>query len=161
MTRDYVTNSDNLTEIERRNIEQVHRWAAAYQMPGGSAQQLVDEIYADSPEVVSVLTDTWVARAGTSKQAWRDAEIRLTGLVVERRVVFNALHAAGNVVTIEANIEQKLSDGSKRGWPFAAVLYFDDNGRIQRDHTYMMPPPYQHEFAEAAERLATDSPENP
>lgn len=157
MSRDYVTDCDNLTDTERRNIEQVHRWAAAYQKPGGSAQVLVDEIYADSPDVVAVLTDTWVARAGISKQAWRDTELKLSTLVVERKVVFKALHATGNVVTMEADIEQKLSDGSNRGWPFATVLYFDETGRIQRDHTYMLPTPYHHEFDVAAGRLAAET----
>lgn len=151
MNQSYVTDHENLSDTERRNIEHVHHWAAAYKLPGGSPGRLVDEIYSENPEVVSVLTDTHVARAGESKHAWRAAEFQTANLVKARRVLFDALHAATNVVTVEGRIEQHLEDGTVRGWPFAAVLYFDADGRIFRDHTYMLPPPHQHEFERAAE----------
>ena len=153
----YITQYERLSEVERRNIEQVHRWAAAYQMPGGSPAELVDEIYADEPVVVSVLTDTHVVPAGSSKQAWKNAEMKTATQVLMRKVVFVALHACGPTVTVEGRIEQSLEDGSARGWPFAAVLYFDHDGRIQRDHTYMLPPPHQKEFDTAAAQAAAEN----
>ena len=155
MNKNNVSNFVNLSATELRNIEQVQGWAAAYSVPGGSATQLVDAYYSEAPEVISVLTDTHVARKGLSKKAWRDAELRTHKLVTSRRIVFAALHACGAVVTVEGRIEQLLKDGTKRDWPFAAVLFFDATGRIERDHTYMMPPPHQREFELAAELLSS------
>jgi hypothetical protein len=57
-----------LSLVEQRNVEQLEAWAIACTVPGGSAARLVDEVYADQPEVVSVLTGTYVARVGLSKR---------------------------------------------------------------------------------------------
>jgi hypothetical protein len=41
-------------------------------------------------------------------------------------------------------------EGEKRGWPFAAFLSFDEDGRITRDHTYMPDSPHGDLFEKAA-----------
>ena len=37
------------TETEQRNIATVYAWAEAWRLPGGSAEKMVDEVYADAP----------------------------------------------------------------------------------------------------------------
>lgn len=141
MQSEIISRFGQLTAIERRNVASVYRWAEAHQKPGGSTERMVDEVYSDAPEVVSVLNNVYVSRRDTPKDVWRSAELELEKRVAKRRVVFDAIHPTGSVICVEARIEQQLNDGTKRGWPFAAFLYFDEAGRIERDHTYMLPPP--------------------
>ena len=142
-----------LSAEEERCVAGLEAWARAYEMPGGSAERMVNQVYADLPEVVSVLTGTVVARRGIDKSAWRRAEEAMEALYRERRVVFTAVHPRGNTIAVEALIEQVLHDGSTRGWPFAVFLTFDVEGRIVTDHTYMQPPPTQRLFDDAARSL--------
>lgn len=142
-----------LSAVEQRNLERLEAWADACTVPGGSAAQLVDEIYADRPEVAGVLTGTYVARPGLSKRAWREAELTLESRYVSRRILFKAVHPRGDTIAIEADIEQILKDGTQRGWPFAVFLTFDASGRIIRDHTYMLPHPNQDDLERAADAV--------
>jgi hypothetical protein len=139
-----------LSLVEQRNVEQLEAWAIACTVPGGSAARLVDEVYADQPEVVSVLTGTYVARVGLSKRAWREAEEIMEARYVSRRIVFTAVHPRGDTIAVEARIEQVLKDGTQRGWPFAVFLAFDSSARIVSDHTYMLPHPNQDDLDRAA-----------
>jgi len=157
VNKEIISRYSDLTEVEIRNVESVYRWAREYQKPGGSAERLVDEVYCDSPEVVSVLTNLHVAHNHGSKTAWREAELELGARVAARRVVFDAIHPSDNVVCVEARIEQELADGSCRGWPFAVFLYFDDEHRILRDHTYMLPPPDYSRLEQAAAEKDAES----
>jgi hypothetical protein len=144
-----------LTAEEERCVAGLEAWATAYALPGGCAERMVDEVYADQPEVVSVLTGTVVARHGADKTAWRKLEGAMEALYRERHVVFTAVYPRGNTIAIEARIEQVLHDGTRRGWPFAVFLTFDDAGRIVTDHTYMQPPPTQKMFDDAAKAAQT------
>jgi hypothetical protein len=139
-----------LTREEERCVAGLEAWARAYELPGGCAARLVDEVYADRPEVISVLTGTVVAREGADKSSWRSTEAAMEALYSARRVVFTAVYPRGNTIAAEALIEQVLKDGTPRGWPFAVFLTFDAEGRVIADHTYMTPPPHQHMFDEAA-----------
>lgn len=147
----------SLTPTERRNADRVLGWAAAYEMPGGSAARMVDEFYADAADVMSVLTGTVVARSDVSKQAWRDAEVALETRYRSRRLVLSAIYPCGDTVAVEGRTEQVLKDGTTVEWPFAVFLTFDADGRIARDRTYMLPVPHQAEFERAAAAVADHS----
>lgn len=77
----------DLSSVEPRNLAQLEAWASGCTLPGGSVAQVVDEIYADQPEVGLVLTGTFLAGAGRTKQAWRDAEVTMEARDGSRRII--------------------------------------------------------------------------
>ncbi len=140
----------DLSAVEQRNLECLEAWAKACTLPGGSVARTIDDLYAEQPEVVLVLTDTYVARPGQSKQAWRDAEIRLEAQYASRSITFTAVQPRGDTIAVEARVEQVLKNGTRRGWPVAVFLNFDASGRIVGDRNYMLPHPNQGDFEGAA-----------
>lgn len=143
-----------LTPVERRNVGRVLAWAEAWTLPGGSARRMVEEIYADSPEVVSVLQGTRVSSAAAGKRAWKRTERSIERQYRYRRIEFDAIYPCCDTVTIEARVDMMTRAGDRRSWPFAVVMTFDGNGRIVRDHTYMPESPHQALFRRAARSVA-------
>jgi hypothetical protein len=143
-----------LSRTERRNVARVLAWAEAWQVPGGSAKRMVDEVYADAPEVVSVLQGTRVSSAAAGKQAWKRSELGIERKYRHRRIEFDAIYPCGDTVTIEARVDMMTREGERRSWPFAVVMTFDRDGRIVRDHTYMPESPHQADFRRAARAIA-------
>ncbi len=141
---------DDWTETERRNVRTVYAYADAWTLPGGSAESMVDEIYAASPEVVSVLQGLRVSDSGGFKDAWKQAELRIERHYTERRILFDSICPCGDAVAFEGRVELLTKAGESRGWPFAVFMTFDANGRITSDHTYMPDSPHGDLFEEAA-----------
>ncbi len=138
------------SEVERRNVECVKAWAAAWRLPGGSAARLVDEVYAPAPEVVAVLQGKRVAVAGSSKQAWKEMERRIEQDYASREVIFDGIYPCGDTVAVEARVSMQSQEGEHRSWPFAVFFTFDRDGRIVRDHTYMPDTPHRELLDETA-----------
>jgi hypothetical protein len=139
-----------LTATEQRNLQRVKDWAEAWRLPGGSAQRMVDEIYADEPEVIAVLQGHRVSGSGNFKSAWREAELNIEAVYAEREIIFGPMLASGDSVAFEGEVRMLTKDGERRGWHFAVFMVFDEEGRIVSDHTYMPDSPHGDLFERAA-----------
>ncbi len=140
----------SLTATEQRNLQQVQAWADAWRLPGGSASRMVDEIYADEPEVTAVLQGHRVSGAGNFKSAWKEAELKIEEVYAEREIIFSTMLARGNSVAFEGAVKMVTKDGEQRGWEFAVFMVFDSQGRIVSDRTYMPNSPHGDLFEQAA-----------
>lgn len=144
----------NRSELERRNVERVKAWAAAWRLPGGSAARLVDDVYAPAPDVVAVLQGKQVAVAGDDKSAWKTMERRIEEDYASRDVHFDAIYPSGDTVAVEARVSMISKEGEHRSWPFAVFFTFDADGSIVRDHTYMLDTPHRGLLDETAARVS-------
>ena len=140
----------HIREKEARNVERLYRWAAEWRLPGGCAERLVDEIYAEHPEVIAILQDRQVAATGRDKSEWRSMEKRIEADYASREVLFDGIYPCGDVVAFEARVRVCNKSGEERSWPFAAFFTFDDAGRIICDHTYMPDTPHRRLLDETA-----------
>ena len=131
-------------------MERVRAWAAAWRLPGGSADRMVEEIYADAPEVIAMLQGKQVVTSGGSKAAWKDMERRIEQDYASREVIFDAFCPCEDTVAVEARVVMLSKDGEERSWPFAVFFTFDADGRIVRDHTYMPDTPHRYLLDETA-----------
>ncbi|GAB3273298.1 nuclear transport factor 2 family protein [Parahaliea aestuarii] len=145
-----TSGSSKQLEVEQRNLGVIKAWAEAWRLPGGSAARMVDEIYADEPDVVAVLQGHRVSGEGNFKQAWRKAELQIEGVYAERKIVFGTVIASGNSVAFEGEVRMTTKEGESRGWPFSAFMVFNEEGRIVSDHTYMPDSPHGQLFEDAA-----------
>ena len=126
---------------ERRNTGRVADWGAEWSLPGGSVARGMAELYADGPEVVSVLAGVQVAASGEAhKQPWAEAEVAVSEHYESRSIPLAAMYPSGDTVAVEARLDATTHDGEHRGWPFAVFLTFDASGKIVRDHTYRSRP---------------------
>lgn len=139
-----------LSATEQRNLQRVKDWAEAWRLPGGSAARMVDEIYADEPDVIAVLQGHRVSGAGNFKTAWKDAELKIEKVYAEREIIFGPMLVSGDSVAFEGEVRMLTKDGERRGWNFAVFMVFDDRGRIVSDHTYMPDSPHGDLFERAA-----------
>lgn len=130
-----------LTERERRNLALVDEWAAAWNQPGGSAQKLLDEIYAEALEVRAPLQRVHLHGAG-GRKILRGFEEAGEKALAERTMIFHKRLARGDIVALEVEVAYRTHDGDEgRDW-FAAFLTFDDDGRIVEDHSFMRDEPF-------------------
>jgi hypothetical protein len=126
-----------LTEVENRNLELVDAWAAAWRLPGGSAEERINEIYAQSTDVYLPLQERYIAKTGESKESWLEEQLDLEKDFLERRMVVHKKMARGDVVAVEIEVFYTLTDGTEDNAWIAAFLTFDDDGKISSDHSYM------------------------
>ena len=126
-----------LTEVENRNLELVDAWVATWQLPGGSAEERINEIYAQSTDVYLPLQERYIAKTGESKESWLEEQLDLEKDFLERRMVVHKKMARGDVVAVEIEVFYTLTDGTEDNAWTAAFLTFNDDGKITSDHSYM------------------------
>jgi hypothetical protein len=128
-----------LTETERRNVAKLERWRDLYN--GDDMEAFVREAYAPTFRVVNLDGSSWTGNSTHRENILSDAGlfIRAEEFIKRaapgRRIRFNRLIPAGNVITMEAS----LVDEDRPGWELSwcGVYTFDDDGRIVSDHTYL------------------------
>ncbi len=124
-----------LTVQEKRNVELVKKWAKAWETDAG---RMVDEVYADSAEVLGPLQKIYFLRKRKSKKNWRALEVANQHLYQARKMRFGTIVAKGDTVAVEVQTtETNLKGRTRQGW-FAAFLTFNSDGRIIIDHTYAL-----------------------
>lgn len=127
------------TEQEQRNLAMLERWRDLYN--GEDMEAFVLQAYAPRFRVVNLDGASWTGNATHRQNILDDpgvfirAEEFIKRHAPGRRIRFNRVVPAGNVVTLEAS----LLDEDRPGWELSwcGVYTFDDDGRIVSDHTYL------------------------
>lgn len=133
---------ENLTARERRNLELVDQWAATWNQPDGSSEELVNEIYADSTEISAPLQAGVFVESGASKTRFLAMETAAADAMAKRTMIFRQKIARGDTVAVEVEVPYVMNDGREGTDWFAAFLTFDEEGRISADHTFMRNRPF-------------------
>lgn len=128
-----------LTETERRNVAKLERWRDLFN--GDDMERFVREAYADGFQVVNMDGAAWTARSTHGENILEDAgrfiaaERWILDAAPGRRIQFDRVIPAGDVITLEAS----LIDEDRPGWELSwcGVYTFDAEGRITSDHTYL------------------------
>lgn len=124
---------------EQRNLAKLERWRDLYN--GDDMDAFVREAYAPRFRVVNLDGSGWTGNSthGLNILERADVFIRAEEFIKRvapgRRIRFNRVIPAGNVITLEAS----LVDDDRPGWELSwcGVYTFDDEGRIVSDHTYL------------------------
>jgi len=128
----FAAADQNLTAEEKRNLEAVKGWAEAWEKDVG---RMVDEFYAERPEIYIPIQKWYWVKRGQSKDAWRTAE-------VEERKLELQVHPDADVgmkfesIVVQGNTVAILMETGRA----AVFLDFDENGKIQRDHSFFRGP---------------------
>jgi hypothetical protein len=128
-----------LTAEERRNLERFEQWRELFNH--GDLERFVREAYAPAFRVVNLDGSSWTGNSDHRQNILADAELFLRAerfilqVAPGRRIRFNRVIPAGNVITLEAS----LIDEDRPGWELSwcGVYTFDDDGRIVSDHSYL------------------------
>lgn len=129
---------EKLTDREKRNLKKVDKWAETWNIPGGSLENFVNEIYADSVEVIVALQpNSSFLKKGDSKDTFLAVEKFIASKIKQRKMVFHQKLVRGDMVAVEVEVPYTTVDGRDGTTWFAAFLTFDDDGRINIDHTFM------------------------
>lgn len=128
-----------LTDTERRNLERMERFRELFN--GDDPERFVRESYAPTFRVVNLDGAGWTWSSTHRRHLLDDAgtfvraEVFIKRAAPGRRMRFNRLIPAGDVVVAEAS----LVDDERPGWELAwcGVYTFDDDGLIVSDHTYL------------------------
>jgi hypothetical protein len=132
-----ATSKEVLTAEEERNLKLVKEWAESWRKDAG---RMVDQIYADKPEVFLPQQGLFMTRAGKSKADWKAVEVANQNLYKARKMELLTVIPRGNVVAVEVlTTETNLIDRTDQR-RFAAFLTFGKDGRVVSDHTYMLNP---------------------
>ena len=127
-----------LTDEERRNVARLERWRDLY---NGEDMAAFVGTYAPDFRVMNYDGSSWTGNSTHRQNVIDRAEtfVRVEEFIKRvapgRRMRFNRVIPAGNVVTIEVS----LLDDDRPGWELAwcGIYTFDDEGRIVSDHTYL------------------------
>ena len=128
----FVAAGQNLTSGEVRVLEAVKGWADAWENDVG---RMIDEFYAEQPEIYTPIQRWYWMKPGQSKDAWRAAEVEERKLEKQvhpdanSKMRFESILVRGNTVAI-------LMETGRS----AIFLEFDDDGKIQRDHSFFRGP---------------------
>ena len=125
--------------VERRNVARLERWRDLFN--GDDMERFVREAYAPTFRVVNLDGSSWTGNSTHGENILGDAElfIRAETFIKRaapgRRIRFNRVIPAGNVITLEAS----LLDDAQPGWELSwcGVYTFDPEGRIVSDHSYL------------------------
>lgn len=128
-----------LTEREQRNTARLERWRDLFN--SGDLERFVDEAYAPTFQVLNLDGSSWTGSSSHGENVLEDrdrflaAERWIRQAAPGRRIQFNRVVPAGDVVTLEAS----LIDADRPGWELAwcGVYTFDEEGRIVSDHSYL------------------------
>jgi hypothetical protein len=128
-----------LTDTERRNLERMERFRELYN--GDDMERFVREAYAPTFRVVNLDGSGWTWSSRHRRHLLEDgdlfvrAEVFIQQRAPGRRMRFNRLIPAGDVVVAEAS----LVDENRPDWELAwcGVYTFDADGLIVSDHTYL------------------------
>ncbi len=128
-----------LTETERRNVARLERWRDLFN--GDDMERFVHDAYAPNFQVVNLDGSSWTANSTHGENILEDAEVFVAAeqwikrAAPQRRVHFNRVIPAGDVITLEAS----LLDDDRPGWELSwcGVYTFDAEGRIVSDHSYL------------------------
>ena len=129
--------NDKLTDQEKLNLEKLKEWEHCW-TTRGLAAKLVDEIYADSPEVFTPIQNTYYAKKGKSKENWRNVELEAEKLYQKREMKIVNKVVSGNTIAMEILATTTSHKGNAHEEWFGVFLTFDENGRIISDHSYML-----------------------
>ncbi len=129
---------DEYTDEEKRNLAVLREWIRCWNTPG-LAGKMVDDLYAETCEVLTPLQSLSWSLIGESKQDWRDVEIAYDDAVRHREMTLLNKIVKGNVIAVEVRTVITSKTGETFDTGFMAFLWFE-NGRIVRDHTYQRPP---------------------
>ncbi len=127
------------TDDERRNIARLERWRDLFN--GDDMERFVREAYASRFRVVNFDGAAWTGNSTHRENIIAEpdlfvrAERFIKAFAPGRRIRFNRVTPAGNVITLEAS----LLDDDRPGWELSwcGVYTFDADGRIVSDHTYL------------------------
>ncbi len=127
------------TPEEQRNLAAFERWRDLFN--AGDVETFVREAYAPAFRVVNLDGASWTGNSTHRENILADAGmfIRAERFILSkapgRRIRFNRVIPAGNVITLEAS----LIDEDRPGWELSwcGVYTFDDEGRVVSDHTYL------------------------
>ena len=117
-----------MTDEEKRNLERVKLWEQTW---NEDVMRMVDELYAESCEVRSMLTG-FVAHG---REGLREVEKAIQQFAPDRRMRVYRTIASGDVVALEAD-----SFIAGKQYQACVFLTFDENGFITSDHTYGADP---------------------
>ena len=117
-----------MSESEKRNLEVVKHWAETY---NDDVDRMVTECYAENCRVSSVFGGAVIE----GRDRFLKLERRVVKVAPRRNIRLEHIHAAGDVVVVEA-ILLDPDQGDKWQSPFCAVLTFKD-GKIVQDRTYL------------------------
>jgi hypothetical protein len=128
-----------LTDVERRNVDRLVRWRDLFN--GDDMERFVHESYAPTFRVVNLDGASWTGNSTHGENILSDADrfVRAEAFIKAaapgRRIRFNRVIPAGNVITLEAS----LLDDARPGWELSwcGVYTFDADGRIVSDHSYL------------------------
>jgi hypothetical protein len=128
-----------LTHTEQRNVAQLERWRDLFN--GDDMERFVRDAYAPTFRVVNLDGSSWTGNATHRENILDDAEmfIRAETFIKQaapgRRIRFNRVIPAGDVITLEAS----LLDDARPGWELSwcGVYTFDADGLIVSDHSYL------------------------
>ncbi len=135
-----ATDSDrSLTPTEQRNVAKLERWRDLFN--GDDMERFVREAYAPAFQVVNLDGSSWTAGATHGENILADADRFIAAekwikqAAPGRRIRFNRVIPAGDVITLEAS----LLDDDRPGWELSwcGVYTFDAEGRITSDHSYL------------------------
>jgi hypothetical protein len=125
----------NYIEEEKHTLEAFEQYKNGWITHGG-IPKFVDELYADSTEVLMPLQHVYLVEPGQSKENWRNMELEIEKLFPKKDwKVVNYL-VQDNQVAAEFEVEFTRIDGEVIKTQMAVFLTFDSDGRIICDHTY-------------------------
>ncbi len=128
-----------LTVEEQRNLEALERWRDLFN--GEDMDRFVREAYAPTFRVVNLDGVSWTGNSVHREnildqvETFIQAERFIKRAAPGRRIRFNRVIPAGNVITLEAS----LLDDERPGWELSwcGVYTFDGDSRIVSDHSYL------------------------
>lgn len=124
---------------ERRNVARLERWRDLFN--GDDMEAFVTEAYAERFRVVNLDGAGWTGNSTHRENIISDAatfiraEQSIKQFAPGRRIRFNRVIPAGNVVTLEASLLDECRPGWELSW--CGVYTFDADGRIVSDHSYL------------------------
>ncbi len=132
-----------MTDIEKRNLKLIDKWLNAWNLPGGSHQEMLDcYSYKNDLEVFAPIQNYYVVKKGGSRDFWDKGEGEIENQMKSRQMILSNKIASENKVSIEGKITTESLDGQTNEWNFAVFFIIDnETGLIISDHSYMPDTP--------------------
>jgi hypothetical protein len=127
------------TAEEQRNLAAFDRWLELFN--GDDPEAFVREAYAPEFTLVNLDGSSWTGNSTHGQNILRDAglfvraETFIKKQAPGRKIRFNRVIPAGNVITLEASLIDEARPGWELSW--CGVYTFDNEGRVVSDHSYL------------------------
>ena len=119
-----------LTEQEVLNF--VDNWTNTWNTPGGTSEQLVNDVYADEPEVRAPLQALAFLKPGGSKRRFLEMEQRAEDAMKQRQMVIQKRVVQGCTAALEVEVPYVMNDGRTGSDWIAAFLTFAGKAGLSR-----------------------------